>query len=75
MREAPLEEVGKRIKELREKKGLSQSDLARKVDISTSYLSRIESAECNPSFRIMSKLSRALAGKNFWIEEAPEEDG
>jgi len=74
MREAPLEEVGKRVKELREKKGLSQSDLARKVDISTSYLSRIESAECNPSFQIMSKLSRALAGKNFWIEEASEEE-
>ncbi len=51
---------GKRMKELRKNLGLSQDELAEKVDISSKYLSRIEMGQHFPSIDTLVKLANAL---------------
>ena len=45
------EVIGRRIKELRIEKQISQETLAEKVDLSTTYISRIETAERQASLK------------------------
>ena len=52
--------LGQKIKELRKKSGMSQEELAGAVNISTSFLSRIETAKENPSLDSLIKLAKAL---------------
>jgi len=52
--------IGKRIKELRKSKGLSQEELAEKADTSPNYLSRMERGTENPTLDMLIKLSNAL---------------
>ncbi len=47
---------GKRIKSLRKLKGLSLTDLAKKVMVSKGYLSHIESDKGNPTIFVISQL-------------------
>jgi len=51
---------GKKIKELRLKKGLSQETLANLADIDRTYLPSIEKGETNVSIVIADKLATAL---------------
>ena len=44
--------VGLKIKEFRKEKKLTQLELAEKVDISISYLSKIEAENCMKSFSL-----------------------
>lgn len=53
-------EIGKRIAEIREEVGLSQSGLARGVGISQSAISQIESSERNPSYDMLRQIAKAL---------------
>lgn len=53
-------DIGKRIKEIRLKKGISQNSLAKKAGISQSGLSAIESGESSPSFSVLSLIAKAL---------------
>lgn len=53
-------QLGRRIKELRKQRGLSQEKFSEKADISPQYLSRIESGVENPTLDLFIKLSRAL---------------
>jgi len=53
-------ETGKRIKELRVEKNLSQRALAEKCGISHSNLSKIEKGEGNPGMETLIKLSEVL---------------
>lgn len=53
-------EIGKRIEEIREHSGLSQSALARAVGISQSGISQIEAGERNPSFDMLRQIATAL---------------
>jgi DNA-binding XRE family transcriptional regulator len=53
-------EVGKKLKEARESKNLTQSDLAKKADINVNYYARIERGEENPSLEVLQKLFKAL---------------
>lgn len=53
-------EIGKRIEEIREQVGLSQSGLARAVGISQSAVSQIEAGERNPSFDMLRQIAKAL---------------
>jgi len=46
---------------VRYEKGLSLRQLARRAQISKSYLQRIEAGEAKPSLEIMLQLARALA--------------
>ena len=52
--------VGKRIRELRNKGGMTQKELAEKADISTSYLCDIEVGRKNPSLRTLERISKAF---------------
>ena len=51
-----MKEIGKRLQELRESKGLSQSDLANYLGISQPLLSQIESGNRNLNLSLLDKL-------------------
>jgi transcriptional regulator with XRE-family HTH domain len=53
-------EIGKRIEEIREQVGLSQSALARAIGTSQSAISQIEAGERNPSFDMLRQIAKAL---------------
>jgi transcriptional regulator with XRE-family HTH domain len=53
-------EIGKRIEEIRDQLGLSQSALARAVGASQSAVSQIEAGERNPSFDMLRQIAKAL---------------
>ncbi|AZB43571.1 XRE family transcriptional regulator [Bacillus sp. FJAT-42376] len=56
-----MEEVGKRIREIRRQKGYSLSELAELAGVSKSYLSYIErNVQKNPSLQFLSKISETL---------------
>ena len=57
---------GKRVKELRLEKSLSQGKLAKLLDVHPSYISGIERGKRNLSLRNIEKLANAL---NVSIEE------
>jgi transcriptional regulator with XRE-family HTH domain len=50
------------LKEKREKKGLTQSELAKKVGLSENYLSALENRpqDCNPTLDTIGKLAKEL---------------
>ena len=52
--------LGKRIKELRKEKSITQIDLAAKIGIDRSYLGFIERGERNVSFDVMAQIAKAL---------------
>lgn len=53
-------ELGKKIKELRKRKGLSQEELAEKSSLSLRTIQRIESSETEPRGDTLKRLSQAL---------------
>src|ERR1700733_3684546 len=67
-----VENIGKRIRKLRESRGITQSLLQARSRVSRSYLSRIESGQMTPSIGTLEKLSEALGiGLNrFFIPES-----
>jgi len=53
--------IGQKIQVLRIKKGLSISELAKRADVSKSYLSTVErSSDSNPSIQFLKKIAQAL---------------
>src|SRR5215468_9299346 len=69
-----VENIGQRIRQLRESRSMTQSQLQSRSKVSRSYLSRIESGQMTPSLGTLEKISEALnVGLNrFFI---PESDG
>lgn len=61
-------EIGHSIREIREKRGLSQEQLAEKMTISRSTISKIESGKFNCSIDYLSKFSLTL-NFNFDISD------
>jgi transcriptional regulator with XRE-family HTH domain len=55
-----LIQVGRRIRSLREQKGISQQDLAAKCNFEKSNLSRIEAGKNNLTLKTLNKISTAL---------------
>ncbi len=56
-----IRRIGKMLKALREQKGLTQIELARKAKIDQSYLARLERGDrSNPSLEKIQKLATAL---------------
>ena len=53
-------EIGKRIEEIRDQAGMSQSALARAVGTSQSAISQIEAGGRNPSFEMLRQIAKAL---------------
>ncbi|HSW88016.1 MAG TPA: helix-turn-helix transcriptional regulator [Candidatus Saccharimonadales bacterium] len=53
--------LGRSIKRLREKKGITQEQLAEKANINVSYLAKIENGYVNTTVRYLIKLGRGLS--------------
>jgi len=64
-----LIELGKRIKRDRKRLGISQGVLARAAGISRNYLSMIERAKTDPSWRIIQSIAGVLGWNNDSIQE------
>ena len=60
LQEKMHQEVGRRIRELRQKKGLLQEELARKAGLSASALSNFEQGRRRISLEWLRKLSKVL---------------
>jgi transcriptional regulator with XRE-family HTH domain len=58
-----VERLGKRIKAMREKRGMSQERLAEAAQISRGYLARLEIGRHDPTVGTVDKLARALRVK------------
>ena len=52
--------IGKRLAELRKRKGITQEKLAEKTDLSNNYISNIENNRSIPSIETLTKLCDAL---------------
>ena len=67
-----VEDIGQRIRQLRESRRMTQSQLQARSRVSRSYLSRIESGQMTPSLGTLEKLSEALGiGLNrFFVPES-----
>lgn len=52
--------VGKRVKELRKKAGLSQEKLARKIVVDRTFISKIESGKINLTIHSLSCICKGL---------------
>jgi len=57
---APVERVAMRVKEWRERRGLTQEQLANKARISRGYLARLETARQDPKLSTLEKIANAL---------------
>ena len=67
-----VEHIGERIRQLRESRGMTQSQLQSSSRVSRSYLSRIESGQMTPSLGTLEKIAEALdVGLNrFFVPES-----
>lgn len=52
--------VGERIKELRTQAGMTQSDLAKVVEMTYVQIGRYETKKANPSSEVLQKIAQAL---------------
>ncbi len=52
--------IGKNVKRLREKKGITQEKLAFEANLNRAYIGYIERGERNPSTDTLAKLAKAL---------------
>jgi transcriptional regulator with XRE-family HTH domain len=70
-----VENIGHRIRQLRESRSMTQSQLQARSRVSRSYLSRIESGQMTPSLGTLEKISEALGvGLNrFFVPESAGE--
>lgn len=57
-------EIGRKLREAREQKNLSQEDVAKAAGISSSYYARIERGEENPSTAVVENTCKALKIKS-----------
>lgn len=52
--------IARKIRDLREKKGMSQADLGKRAGLSTTYISLVESEKKSPTLKSLNKISHAL---------------
>jgi transcriptional regulator with XRE-family HTH domain len=52
--------VSKKIRSIREKNGLTQAELARRVGVSRSYINKIENGEAKPSLALLERIASIL---------------
>lgn len=59
-KKALTQKVGKNIKRLREKRGLSQEELAHRTGLYRTYIGHLENARYSPSAYVLYKIAKAL---------------
>ena len=52
--------LGQNLKKIRTKKGMSQSDIARTLDVGRGYISNIENGKTNPTLATIFRLAKAV---------------
>lgn len=69
-------DVGERLRRVREARGVSQRELARRAGISNATISQIESNTINPSVGALKRILDAIpmALSDFFAEQVPERD-
>lgn len=55
-----IKKIGKNIRRIRVKKGLTQLDLAAECEMEESNIGRIENGNTNPTVRTLLKIAKAL---------------
>jgi transcriptional regulator with XRE-family HTH domain len=55
-----LQKIGKRVRKIREEKGMSQIELAAAIEYEKSNMSRLESGGTNPTIATLYKIATAL---------------
>lgn len=64
--------LGKRLRELRKSKGLSQQQLAELVEVGSSYISHVEVSIAKPSLDLLFRLSVALdVSMDYFLLDTP----
>lgn len=58
-----LNELGNKVKKLREQRGLTQQQLADRIRVTSTYIGFIEQGQRNPSINTADKLARVLGVK------------
>ncbi|MGO1118833.1 helix-turn-helix domain-containing protein [Rhodovibrionaceae bacterium A322] len=64
--------IGLRVRERRKSLGITQTDLAARLDISVSYVNLIEHNKRNIGGRLLNQIARELQVSNDWLEGATE---
>jgi transcriptional regulator with XRE-family HTH domain len=68
-------EIGKLVRELRIKKGMTQEELADKTEVSARTIQRIENGEVDPRAYTLQMIARALeVDYNLFTENEPDEE-
>ncbi len=71
-KEVDYEKVGRRIRDLRISKGMTQAELSEMVDCSNNHLSHIETAQCKLSLGMLLKIAFALdASLDYFLLDTP----
>ena len=52
--------LGLNLKKIRNKKGISQGDIARDLEVSRGFISTIENGKTNPTLATIAKLAKVL---------------
>jgi transcriptional regulator with XRE-family HTH domain len=60
--------VGKRIRTIREAKGLSQADVEKRSGLLRSYISRVEGGHTAPSPQTLERLAKAIEVEPYQLE-------
>ncbi|MDO8659484.1 MAG: helix-turn-helix transcriptional regulator [Candidatus Parcubacteria bacterium] len=60
-----LKNLGQKIKVAREKKKMTQAEVAEKAGMNTNYYAVIERGEINPSYETLKKIAEALGIKSL----------
>ena len=55
-----LEQLAMKLKALRDRRGLTQADLAKKAGVSPGYIARLETHRHDPKLSTLVKLAKAL---------------
>lgn len=62
----PIQQLGFRIKTLREQRGLSQRELSLMIGINRAYIGDLELGKRNPTFKVLQKIAK---GFDITLEE------
>jgi transcriptional regulator with XRE-family HTH domain len=60
--------LGNKLRQAREKAGLTQADLAEKAGVNPNYYATVERGENNPSFEKLQKILKVLGIKSLDID-------
>ncbi len=53
----------RRLKTLRERKGLSQAELGRRAELTREYINRLEAGQYDPTLGVLRRIAKALGVK------------